>query len=238
MQILKVGSTDIPITIRHSKKARRLSIRVTPSFVEAIAPEEYPLSKIDIFIKKKREWIYRKVEELNESGIENKFSWPDRFVTGAKIPFHGRNMKLKVATKDISSIEISYSNGFFVEKPINASDTDVKTAMEKWLGFRLKDEVRDLVENYAPTLKVNPGPVTISTLKTLWGSCGKNGNMRINWLLILAPKPVLEYVVVHELCHLRYRNHSTEFWNQVAECLPDFPARKRWLTENGRLMSI
>jgi predicted metal-dependent hydrolase len=238
MPVLTVGSTEIPYTVRFSKRAERISIRVTPELVEAVAPENFSEDRVDAFVRKKRQWIYSKVEGIAEQEEKSRFRWPDRFVTGAKIPFHGRNMRLRVTTKDIKSIKIQYRNGFLVEKPINASDSDVRAALEKWLGFRLKDEVRYLVEHYAPTLNVRPGSVTISTLKTRWGSCGKNGDIRINWLLSIAPKPVLEYVLIHELCHLRYRNHSSEFWSLVASYLPDFQAQKSWLEENSRFMSV
>jgi len=233
MPVLTVGATEIPYSIRFSKRARRLSIRVTPLLVEAVAPHDYPMDRIDTFVKKKREWIYRKVEDMTELEHGTHCGWPDRLVSGAKIPFHGRNMRLKVITGDVERIQVSYRNGFIIEKPAEATDPQIRAALEKWLEHRLKDEVRDLVERYAPKLNVNPGPVTISSLKTRWGSCGKDGSIRVNWLLVMAPKPVLEYVVVHELCHLRYRNHSQEFWSLLTSVLPDFINSKHWL-EKGR----
>ena len=233
MPVLIVGSTQIPYSVRFSKKARRLSIRVTPDLVEAVAPNGYTQVKIDKFVNKKREWIYRKVEGMIEHEEQPRFRWPDRLVSGTKIPFHGRNMRLKVITGDVDRIQISYRNGFIIEKPAEATDPQIRAALEKWLEHRLKDEVRDLVELYAPKLNVNPGPVTISSLKTRWGNCGKDGSIRINWLLVMAPKPVLEYVVVHELSHLRYRNHSQEFWSLITSVLPDFANSKHWL-EKGR----
>jgi len=238
MPVLTVGSTEIPYSIRFSKKARRLSIRVTPDLVEAVAPNGYPQVKIDKFVIRKREWIYRKVEGMIEHEEQTRFRWPDRFVTGAKIPFHGRNMRLRVTTGDFEGIRIHYRNGFLVEKPREATDAEVKAALEKWLRHRLKDEVRDLIDYYAPKLSVGPGPVKISMLKTRWGSCGKDGSIRINWLLSMVPKPVLEYVVVHELCHLRHRNHSSEFWSLIASCLPDYQQATLWLKDQGRFMSL
>ena len=238
MPVLSIGSTEIPYTIRFSKRAKRLSLRVTLELVEAIAPIGYPSDKIDKFVNKKREWIFRKVEGMTELEEKARFSWPERFVTGAKIPFHGRNMALRVSAQEIDQIQISYRNGFLIQKPHDASDAQIKAAIEKWLYFRLKDEVREYIEHYAPKLNVNPGPVTVSTLKTRWGSCGKDGSIRINWLLVLAPKPVLEYVVVHELCHLRHRNHSDEFWSLVSKCIPDYTYQQEWLRLQGRFVSL
>lgn len=238
MPVLNVGSTEIPYSIRFSKRARRLSIRVTPELVEAIAPIGYPGVKIDKFVSKKREWIYRKVEDMAELEEKNLFSWPERFITGAKIPFYGRNMRLRVVIEDINGVTVSYRHGFHVIKPSKAPESDVRAALEKWLTFRLKDDVRALISRYAPILNVAPGPVAVSALKTRWGSCGKNGSIRINWLLVMAPRPVLEYVVVHELCHLKHRNHSGEFWSLLSSCLSDYAGAKAWLDRNGRFMSV
>ena len=238
MPVLTVGNTQIPYSIRYSKRARKLSIRVTPDMVEAVAPIGVPESKLIEFVQRKRKWVFHKVEELAARSSEMKFSWPERFVTGAKIPFRGRNMKLRVTESDVPQVQVSYRNAFLVEKPRGASDTDVQAALEKWLKFRLVDDVLDLVHDYAPKLNVQPGRIRVSKLKTRWGSCGKNGDILINWLLVTAPKPVLEYVVVHELCHLKQRNHSDAFWSQLAYLLPDYQNRKQWLQTHGMIMGL
>ena len=238
MPVLTVGNTQIPYSIRYSKRARKLSIRVTPDLVEAVAPVGVPESKLIEFVQRKRKWVFHKVEELATRSSEMKFSWPERFVTGAKIPFRGRNMKLRVTESDVPQVQVKYRNAFLVEKPREASDTDVQAALEKWLKFRLMDDVLDLVHYHAPRLKVQPGRIRVSKLKTRWGSCGKSGDILINWLLVTAPKPVLEYVVVHELCHLEQRNHSEEFWAQVGTVLPDYSSAKCWLRKHGMFMNL
>jgi len=238
MPVLTVGSTEIPYSIRYSTRAKRMSIRVTHDLVEAVAPEDFSRDRVDSFVKKKRQWIYRKVEDMVALEEISIFSWPERFVTGAKIPFYGRNMKLRVREEDINHITVSYRHGFLITKPCKASESDVRAALEKWLTFRLKDDARALISLYAPVLNIAPRPAAVSALKTRWGSCGKTGSIRVNWLLVMAPKPVLEYVVVHELCHLKHRNHSSEFWSLVSSCLPDYAGAKAWLERNGRFMSV
>ena len=70
----------------------------------------------------------------------------------------------------------------------------------------------------------------------MWGSCGQDRQVNLNWHLVFAPKPVLEYAVVHEICHLRHRNHDPEFWQLVGQILPDWEARKVWLDRNEHLL--
>ena len=93
------------------------------------------------------------------------------------------------------------------------------------------------VAYYAEKLGVSYGKITLRQQKTRWGSCAANGNLNFNWLLILAPPEVLDYVVVHELCHRREMKHSQAFWKEVWKILPDYRERQKWLKDNGwRLM--
>ena len=90
---------------------------------------------------------------------------------------------------------------------------------------------------FAKRMGVTYKRITIREQKTRWGSCSSAGNLNFNWLLILAPPEVLDYVVVHELCHRREMNHSQAFWKEVEKILPDYRERQKWLKDNGwRLM--
>ena len=97
--------------------------------------------------------------------------------------------------------------------------------------------IKRKVEEYAPIVGVDYGRITIRNQRTRWGSCSSKGNLNLNVALMRAPVEVLDYVVVHELCHRLHMDHSTEFWKEVERVLPDYRASKKWLKENGsRLM--
>lgn len=92
---------------------------------------------------------------------------------------------------------------------------------------------------FAELLNVHFNRITIREQKTRWGSCSSKQNLNFNWKLILAPPEILDYVVVHELCHLKEMNHSPAFWHEVEQILPDYPQRKKWLKDNGwKLMQV
>lgn len=89
------------------------------------------------------------------------------------------------------------------------------------------------VDYYADIIGVKYGHISIRCQKTLWGSCSYEHNLNFNCLLMLVPEPVLDYVIVHELCHILELNHSERFWNHVASVLPDYKKRRNWLKTNG-----
>ena len=103
------------------------------------------------------------------------------------------------------------------------------------LAREAKDRICARIEYFAPLLgDRRPGRVTIREQKTRWGSCSRKGNVNFNWKLIRAPEKALDYVVIHELCHLYEFNHSPRFWQLVASIQPDYATWKQWLAQNGR----
>ncbi|WP_281040275.1 M48 metallopeptidase family protein [Rhizobium ruizarguesonis] len=108
-----------------------------------------------------------------------------------------------------------------------------RAGLRLWLKRRVRDDARDLVRRHGERDGLKPRGVRIKDQKHMWGSCGQDRQINLNWHLIFAPTPVLEYAVVHEMCHLRNRNHEPEFWNLVGRILPDWEARKAWLDKNG-----
>ncbi len=101
-----------------------------------------------------------------------------------------------------------------------------------------RERIAERAAYFAPLLGVTYGRITIRDQKTRWGSCSSKGNLNFTWKLILAPPEVLDYVVVHELCHRLEMNHSERFWNHVKRILPDYRERRNWLKENGWLLTL
>jgi hypothetical protein len=123
-------------------------------------------------------------------------------------------------------------------KPAQKEKTPYERRLEAPYRQAAKEYISKRAAYYAKQLDVTYGSITIRDQKTRWGSCSSKGNLSFNWRLILAPPKVLDYVVIHELCHLKEMNHSQKFWAWVESIMPDYPIYRKWLKENGNSLSI
>ncbi len=112
------------------------------------------------------------------------------------------------------------------------------TLLEKRNRRKAAETIALRVQHYAPMLGVHPGKISIRDQKTRWGSCSSSGTLSFNWRLILAPPQVLDYVVVHELSHMRQMNHSKAFWSTVESIMPDYKQWDQWLKDHGKELKL
>ena len=116
------------------------------------------------------------------------------------------------------------------QKPLSA---DLSESKRNVYIRKAKETITKRVSYFARLMGVSYRNITIREQKTRWGSCSSEKNLNFNWKLILAPPEVLDYVVVHELCHLKEMNHSKAFWDEVGKVMPEYETYKLWLKENG-----
>ena len=137
-------------------------------------------------------------------------------------------------------IKITFDKQFIAHIPQTLSAEEqpnaLKNALIVWLKKQAKQQVEEIIKQHSPRYGLLPRSLTIKRQKSRWGSCGIHDDIHINWLLMSAPPSVLEYVVVHELCHLKVRNHSSDFWNLVAQHLPDYQQQRQWLKKHGAIL--
>ena len=233
MPTLQIGRTQIAYELRRSATAFERRITVTPGHVEVLALTADDDEAVAGFLDRKRKWVFETVREM-ERITANRHSLP-RFMTGSKIPYRGRKMSLTVRRTDAERMAISYRNGFTVDLPHWAGEnTDhlIASELRHWLRQRARREVKQIAATYGRSFGLVPRSIRVSDFAHGWGSCGPEGNILINWHLIFAPPAVLDYVVAHELCHLRVRSHGPDFWRLVATIDPGFAEAKRWLDLN------
>ena len=167
-------------------------------------------------------------------------------------PRTGEEILLKSSSRRTLSVELRPDASLLVRAPLGVSEAGIISFLEgqsAWIESMPSDSLSDeeiktladeamldipkRVRHFAPLVGVTYGRITIRNQKTRWGSCSAKRNLNFNCLLMLTPPEVRDYVVVHELCHIREMNHSARFWAQVGRVLPDYRVQVRWLRENG-----
>lgn len=240
MPMLTVGSVEIPYVLRRSDAATRARITVTPDSVEVVVPTAATEDEIAGVLHRRRAWLYEQTRHMAERMARS--TAVRRFVSGAKIPYRGRLMRLRVEPSDDTLVSVAYRNGFLVECPRSVASTShddlIESALRLWLRKRLRQDVADLVRRHGEPNGLTPRDVRVKDQKHVWGSCGIDRVVNLNWQLVFAPRTVLEYAVVHELCHLRHRTHDRSFWGLVGTILPDWEARKAWLDQNEHFLTL
>lgn len=224
-------------TIRRSARVNRMRIVVTKDKIEVVAPPKVAEKHLHQFVIDKRQWILEASEKVASKSQQAAFPIPATFAEGVEIPYQGQHYPLTVVATKNKRVKISFAETLVVHipdaLPKEAHSQAIKLALVAFLKQQTKLRVEQLVHIHAAKKQLISRSVIIKTQKSRWGSCGIHNDININWLLMMAPPEVLEYVVVHELCHLKERNHSVRFWSLVAEHLPGYQVQRQWLKQQG-----
>lgn len=239
MPTIQIGRAEIAYELRRSATAAERRITVTPGHVEVLALTTDGDDEIAGFLDRKRQWLFNTVRDM-ERVTASRHAVP-RFMTGSKIPYRGRKMPLTVRRTDAERATVTYRNGFIVDLPHwTGDDPDqlVASELKHWLKQRARRDVKEIAAAIGKKHGLTPRSIRVADFANGWGSCGPEGNVLINWHLIFAPRKVLEYVVVHELAHLRVRSHGPEFWALLETLQPTFADSKSWLRQHQSALSF
>jgi predicted metal-dependent hydrolase len=223
----------VPYEVRHSTRAKRLQAVVRGGRVEVVVPRRVRPAEVRAFVVTAAPWIVKKAATARRN---EETMLPERCVSGATVRFEGQAVELLVEPGAGRRPEVLRGERLVVRLPAPHDRAEERThvVLLAWLKERAREVAWAHVEHYAPRLGCRPRGLRIKSQRTLWGSCGRSGMINLNWRLIGAPPGVFEYIVVHELCHLRQRNHGPRFWQLVAELMPGHEPHRAWLREHGR----
>jgi predicted metal-dependent hydrolase len=157
--------------------------------------------------------------------------------------YKGQEHEIKLTAYPGKATQIIYrENKFIIYVNNKAAENRVTKEIAQQLRFWMIDKAEELIKKrvaeYSELIGVNYNNIRIKDTKTRWGSCSSKSNLNFNYRIIMAPERVMDYIIVHELCHLKHMNHSKEFWNAVANYMPDYEKHKEWLKENGMKLYI
>lgn len=228
--------------IKRTRRATKTRIVVTSEKIEVIAPLHVSDDILHQFVKDKWGWITQAVQKLKSRTAQLQSLAPETYHHGAAIPYQGKTFPLSLSPTKLKRIKIEYSDVFNAHIPHthwdSVSSDEIRSALIRWMKSDLKVTVQQMVLLHGPKYQLYPKSITIKSQKSRWGSCGIHNDITINWLLALAPLEILEYVVVHELCHIKEKNHSKQFWLLVAQHLPDYRSTRQWLKQHGQRLML
>lgn len=233
---LAFGNTNIPYTLyRSNRRYKTLAIAIDPDEgLVLTAPKNLSLQDIETITKKKASWIIEKLEQQNnnDSGFDFR-----EFVSGETTRYLGRQYLLKVVEAPNDPSCKMYGKWLLITIPTRMDRFEkriiIKNTLVHWLKEKAYLKVRERLDLYSAQMGLSYKMLILSDQKKRWGSCDIDGNIRINWRIIMAPLSLLDYVLVHELCHLVHRNHTSEFWQLLEDYLPDYQKRRERLKEEG-----
>jgi predicted metal-dependent hydrolase len=218
------------------RRARRRSIGLLVGLdgLRVSAPRWATRRDIETALNDKADWIVRKLGEQQERAVRLQAAHVD-WCAGATLPYLGAHLRVQLGPQANDAEAAVQSEGgpavLHLDLPPEASPAEIQAAVIGWLKRQALALFAQRCDHFAPLLAVRHTQLRLSTAQTRWGSAHASGTIRLNWRLIHFALPVIDYVVAHELAHLREMNHSPRFWELVATVVPDVDAAQRVLKE-------
>lgn len=221
--------------IIRSPRRKTAAIKIQKGKVFVIVPDYLTISAIESLLAKKNRWIKEKLAIQNEI-IALK---PKEFVSGEAFSYLGRDHPLKIESGLYPSIQLHQDELVVSVRDETADNSKaIKQLLIKWYKKQAESELRDKTESYSRIIGVNPSSVTVKSFKSRWGSCSITGGIQYNWKIMIAPDRIVNYVVIHELCHILHHNHSPAFWKAVERYCHDYRNCGAWLKINGARLEV
>jgi len=231
---ITLSGQTISYIVKRSTRAKHVRLEVRPeNGLMVVVPQRYGIRQLPGVLKAKREWIlstlagYREVHPL-DSGKE--------LSSDKTIPYLGRDVELVTRESPGNTESVWLERGRLVVSLRPASGS-FNFVLERWYRMRARRLIKKRADELSARLGVPYGRLVIRGQRTRWGSCSAKGNLSINWRLMMAPEPVIDYVIIHELAHLKEMNHSRRFWQLVAEHCPRWREHRRWLKDHEAVLA-
>lgn len=237
MKEYHVGQTVIPYEIEWTGDRSTIGLSMDSSMELTVrAPLETTEEDVEEVLAEKQQWLLETLYGLAE---QEDPPLDKEFLSGEKLLYRGRRYRLKVHDDAVPEPELAFDGDQF---DLTVPEDGVNRARKRqtavdWYVERASHELPVRVDEYATKLGVDEYRVDVRNLARRWGEYA-DGRISLHWRLVLAPMRIQDYVVVHELAHSRYDEHSNAFWNAVGSVIPDYEERREWLRVNGSTLTV
>jgi predicted metal-dependent hydrolase len=225
-QETNIHGRQVQYTLKRSTRARYARLEVSPERGLVVTiPAFQNIDHVRQLLEEKERWIIEKLAKYSSAKPETK-----QIQNGDKIPYLGCYLIIEVQPGDTERVNFNPENGMV---RVTAGRDGLRSTLERRYRIEARKKIEQKVENQSRAMGLSYRRITIKSQKTLWGSCSRKHNLNFNWRLIMAPEPVIDYVVIHELAHIKVMNHSKRFWQMVEKYCPDWPKYRTWLREHS-----
>lgn len=237
MHQLKIGDEIIPYKERRSVNYRRITLSILADHVRISAPKDVSVKQLNELLSAKQEWILTQWLAARETLQSSQ----RQYIDGAQFPYQGQSLKLNLKRHDCQIIQVSLEGQeLVVNLPYNFSLEqglgNIQDSIMAWYKIQAHRVLKHKLDEQAKKMKVSYQNFRLKDQKTRWGSCSSQGNINLNWRIIMAPEEVIDYLIVHELAHLTHPNHSEKFWQRVRTFIPEYVRWRNWLKKHGQKM--
>ncbi len=226
--------------LRRSKRRKTVEIQVRPEGVRVLAPESVSQRWIDEFVASRRVWIETRYAELRRQLqlIETRQA---ELTDASQVLYRGVEYPLQIQA-DADQSQVGFSDeciSVAISRRVRKSKQDAcRQLLEGWLRQQAEAVFAERVGEWSSRMALFPASIKVKSFRRKWGCCDSRAEVRFNWLLIMAPDDVLNYVVIHELAHLQHMNHSAAFWSLVSRYCPGYKRQQNWLKQQGATLVL
>lgn len=221
----------VPYILKRSRKRRKtISLHITrQSALIVSAPYFTSANEIKSFVEQKYDWIQKNIQRQNEKQIQG---GEKLYISGENFYYMGQSHPLEVFFQQNLPVGLVFwSNRFYLNCEEDRERR--KSYFIKWYKTKAGEYLACRLDHLSRQLQLLPQSMRITSAQTRWGSCSGENNLAFSFRLIMAPAAVIDYVIVHELMHIKEKNHSAQFWKLIETAMPEYKLRRRWLNENG-----